>query len=329
MLSSEWRNTDPSRLIKVTVETIRTRLDTTYLNTLMEAQQYRPAHVDDHDIQALQDEVESLYAEILPVAQMSVEQQHQEPALASVSSQSGKSLTKTATALTYVRQPTILRVTHSSRLTAAQMNECLDYLLDRVNCVQSRISAHQSHQAALKTVIATTETELANNTTDNDSSSSPTAVQKPRKPSHQDKSRRRSSAFHEVPPLQTMMKSLSLPSEVFDEPDPAVKTAMLNQALQSRLQKNRHLSYDVQQNLENITATQLHDARQAIQRLRDCLVAESSFGGINLVDPEIQESIQVLGQEVDKAKQRLGQMDLRVQVGHSEAKEDLLERWTR
>lgn len=86
----------------MTVETIRIRLDTTYLNALLEAQRRRPEAVDENDVAALQEEVESLYAEILPVAQMSVEQQHLEPALKSSSSQSGKSLVKTTTALAYV-----------------------------------------------------------------------------------------------------------------------------------------------------------------------------------------------------------------------------------
>lgn len=51
---------------------------------------------------ALQDEVESLYAEILPVAQMAVEQQHLEPALLAVSSKNGQSQQKTMSSLTYV-----------------------------------------------------------------------------------------------------------------------------------------------------------------------------------------------------------------------------------
>lgn len=66
---------------------------------------YRSGNYDaasEDEIVDLQEEVESLYAEIVPVAQMSVEKQHLEPALQSVSSQSGQSLQKTAASLKYV-----------------------------------------------------------------------------------------------------------------------------------------------------------------------------------------------------------------------------------
>lgn len=85
------------------METIRTKLDRLYFEALAEAErsgQASPASED--EVKALQEEVESLYSEILPVAQMSVEQQHLEPALRSISSRSGNSLHRSATAVSYV-----------------------------------------------------------------------------------------------------------------------------------------------------------------------------------------------------------------------------------
>lgn len=91
------------RLIKATVETVRTKLDAVYLDTLANAERSgktKPASFE--EVKDLQEEVESLYSEILPVAQMSVEQQHLEPALASITAQSGQSLRRTAAAVAYV-----------------------------------------------------------------------------------------------------------------------------------------------------------------------------------------------------------------------------------
>lgn len=51
---------------------------------------------------ALQEELESLYAEILPVAQMSVEEQFLGPALKSLSARNGKSLVRSTHAVNYV-----------------------------------------------------------------------------------------------------------------------------------------------------------------------------------------------------------------------------------
>lgn len=74
-----------------------------YLEALVDAErsgQVKPA--TEAEVKALQEEVESLYSEILPVAQMSVEQQHLEPAMKSISARSGQSLSHSAAAVTYV-----------------------------------------------------------------------------------------------------------------------------------------------------------------------------------------------------------------------------------
>ena len=74
--------TDPLRLIKHTFDGIRTKLDRIYLQELNSASEPRNGHnLDSQEVTDLQEELESLYAEILPVAQMSAEQQYLQPAL--------------------------------------------------------------------------------------------------------------------------------------------------------------------------------------------------------------------------------------------------------
>jgi hypothetical protein len=72
--------------------------------------------VPTEDITAVQEELESLYAEILPVAQMSVEQQYLEPALKSLSARNGQSLGRSSAAVDYVGGGSPTR-RMSSRLT--------------------------------------------------------------------------------------------------------------------------------------------------------------------------------------------------------------------
>jgi hypothetical protein len=90
-------------LIKTTVETLRTRLDRIYLEAILAAERSGDVKsATSADVKALEEELESLYSEILPVAQMSAEQQHLEPALKSTDSHSGQSLHRSAVAVSYV-----------------------------------------------------------------------------------------------------------------------------------------------------------------------------------------------------------------------------------
>lgn len=92
-----------ARLIKYTVECIRTRMDRLYLETLESFPKSGPVDkASQEDVSAVQDELESLYSEILPVAQMSVEKQHLEPSLRSLSAKNGNSLNRSSEALGYV-----------------------------------------------------------------------------------------------------------------------------------------------------------------------------------------------------------------------------------
>lgn len=92
-----------ARLIKFTVECIRTKLDRLFLESLEAAKASGASdHVPKEDITAQQQELEELYSEILPVAQMSVEQQWLEPSLRSLSAKNGNSVGRSAEALGYV-----------------------------------------------------------------------------------------------------------------------------------------------------------------------------------------------------------------------------------
>lgn len=88
-------------MIKHTVEGIRTRLDRVYLEGLGG---FDPCngHAEDEEANDLQEELESLYTEILPVAQMSAEQQFLEPALKAIAANDGQGQERTVKAVKYV-----------------------------------------------------------------------------------------------------------------------------------------------------------------------------------------------------------------------------------
>lgn len=89
-----------ARLIKHTVEGIRTRLDRIYLQGLNGS---ATNDSDSQEVVELQEELESLYSEILPVAQMSAEQQFLEPALREIAARDGQGHDRSVKAVRYVR----------------------------------------------------------------------------------------------------------------------------------------------------------------------------------------------------------------------------------
>ena len=91
-----------SRLIKHTVEGIRTRLDRIYLDTLKPSSASNGHDSHNQEVSDLQEELESLYSEILPVAQMSAEQQYLEPALRIIAATNGQGQDRSVKAAKYV-----------------------------------------------------------------------------------------------------------------------------------------------------------------------------------------------------------------------------------
>lgn len=91
------------RLIKFTVEGLRTKLDRIYLESLEPSVRSSTSkRVHSSEVSALQDELESLYAEILPVAQMATKQQFLEPALKDLAAKNGHGLARSELAVSYV-----------------------------------------------------------------------------------------------------------------------------------------------------------------------------------------------------------------------------------
>jgi prefoldin subunit 5 len=130
-----------ARLIKFTVEGIRTKLDRLYLEALELSSQSGAPRVSADRVSALQEELESLYSEILPVAQMSTEQQFLEPALKSLAAKNGKGMVKSAQATSYV-------------------HDCLDYLIDRAQDMMARLDAFQAYQFAADAFLDVAKPEI-------------------------------------------------------------------------------------------------------------------------------------------------------------------------
>lgn len=219
------------------------------------------------------------------------------------------------------------------------MNECLDYLLGRVNRLETSMRTYQSHQQALHTIVAAAKSEMKTSIITNPPSVSPdnkTSTSTSTFPTYRQQdaksTRRRSSAFHEQPPLEALMQSLALPVQAYDTSySTEERLAVLETALKERLENHHDVALNAQESFEDTVLAHVGDARRAIQLLRDSLAAETSFGEISLMDSDLDQSVQVLKYEADKAKQKLDTVDLHLHThqGRSDKKKELLERWSR
>ncbi|ROT38141.1 hypothetical protein SODALDRAFT_379357 [Sodiomyces alkalinus F11] len=292
------------RLIKSIVETTRTKLDRLYLEALNTAPLDAGASME--DVTALQEEVESLYAEILPVAQMSVEQQYLEPALKSLSAKNGQSINRSAAAVVYI-------------------NACLEYLLGRVDRLTPHIGTLRSHQAAISSFAHMIKTQLAvpsvsaEKTAPPPQPASPIRVRKNTtlKPSWD----RRSSDLPDESPVEALLCMLAIdvaqPSTSTSSPqNPNLAVSgwdaipILARTQAEREAKADDVALNAQESFEHATAAHLADARRAMQLLRDSVLAESPFGAdVKLVDPAIESSIIVLRQEVAKVQARVEEIE--------------------
>lgn len=105
------------------------------------------------------------------------------------------------------------------------------------------------------------------------------------------------------------------------------KIAALTTALDDRSVKANDVARNAQDSFEAIASAHLDDVRRAVQLLTDSLLAESPFGDVELVDPEIKGSIDVLVREVQHIKDGLGRAESEKRSGRSEKKAEILRRW--
>ncbi|EWZ43680.1 hypothetical protein FOXG_02426 [Fusarium oxysporum f. sp. lycopersici 4287] len=311
------------RLIKTTVETLRTRLDRIYLEAILAAERSGDVKAaTQEDVKALEEELESLYSEILPVAQMSAEQQHLEPALKSTNAQSGQSIHRSAVAVSYV-------------------NECLDYLVERITLLTDRVETLKSHNAAASSIIATAKAEVSASLSPEKKKSIRAAMPASpiRNPSpirmrantdgarRGNNNRRRSSGILDEPAIEALLRDLALSLPDAEEASIQDQVSALNKAFTERSGKTTDVVRNAQDSFETSVTSRLDDARLAIQLLRDSVLAESPFGEIKMVDPEFEGSIDVLSQEVDKVKEKLDGVVAKKALAKSVKKDEFVQRW--
>lgn len=224
-----------------------------------------------------------------------------------------------------------------------QINSCLDHLLERADRLKERIGSVKSHQAASASLVATANGELAAPT---EPPRRPARAAMPASPVRRPRAHttvagaggRHSLAAlgADVPPLEALLQTLSVHIDLQDghaqgddhEAAARQRVAALSRAVAERSDKESDVAHSGQETFERAVTTHLDDARQALQLLRDSLLAESPYGQVHLADPDVDGSIGLLSHEVAQLRDRLHRAEVHAASGKkSDKKEEILQRW--
>lgn len=233
-----------------------------------------------------------------------------------------------------------------SPANTAQIHECLDYLIDRVQELTARLEAFQAYQLAADAILDIARAELVSKVaepmsalrgsevvTQQKAVSQQDAVS-PVRPRHIQRSRHSlgTSGIGGEPPLDEILRTLaiSLPrDEEGADVDVEAQVKELASTLASRRAKVDDVARNVQEALEGAATKQIADAKLAIQMIRDSILAESPFGEVRLVDPEIDRSIAVLSRELESVDDKLKRVDADLSSlrGRNAKRDELISRW--
>ncbi|EFX00040.1 hypothetical protein CMQ_7042 [Grosmannia clavigera kw1407] len=238
----------------------------------------------------------------------------------------------------------------------AVVNECLDFLLEQIYLLSARILTSNSHQAATSAIVATArsevvvQTSIARRPDERRYSLASSPARHPRAGYGQQQAspvrRRRSSGVGllvDVSPFEQLLQTLSL---LLPEPDDVVRNGggqhaesgdygnmvnalSLHSTLTDRRSKADGVATNVQEAFEADTNAHLADGRRALWMTRESILAESGFGAVQLLDPEIDGSIAVMAQEVDNIRTRLGDVADKLAAARkgSEKRDKMVARW--
>lgn len=205
----------------------------------------------------------------------------------------------------------------------------------------ARLEAFQAYQQAAGAVLSITRSELAKEVSKpiprptvgasparpKSMAMSPARTQPKTQPSHTPGP----TAIGEEPPLDEILRTLAI-NLPRDDDSPANAQAQANELasiLSARRQKLDDVARNAQETFEHAAVSQVADAKLAIQLVRDSILAESPFGEVRLVDPEIEASIAVLAQELANVEGKLKEVDAGVGRvrGRSVKRDELVRRW--
>lgn len=143
-------------------------------------------------------------------------------------------------------------------------------------------------------------------------------------------SRRRSSGVEndDVNPEQQIARNLGISLPTNSVSDQA-HAEVLERALADRITKLGIHRANLQSTTESSISSHVLDSHLTLQLLQDCLLAETLYHNVQLVDPDIEASVSMFQQEIRELQSTLDGIDLGKLQSKNTHREQLIERWSR
>ncbi|CCU81679.1 hypothetical protein BGHDH14_bgh04668 [Blumeria hordei DH14] len=296
-----------ARYIKYTVEGVRLRLDRVYLEALHSYSDSQGSQLNSQEESDLIEDLESLYTEILPVVQMSVEQEYLEPA-----SKLGKSVNTRGQALT--------------NKAVEYIQESLKFLTTRMESLLERVRQFQCHRMAAGILLNTTKEELSNRELELKRKDPSQSVAEPLSIS---RSKRRISNFGEdIGAEQQLARNLSVTLPNDNDSSEASSTSWENLISEKTARLAIHAS-SLQSTTESCIASHLLDSHVALNLLLDSLLDKSAYRTIRMVDPDLQNAEELLEQDIRNLQDKLATLDLHELQTRNVRRDQIVDRWSR
>jgi hypothetical protein len=219
------------------------------------------------------------------------------------------------------------------------MNDCLTFLVNRIEIFLSLAEEQQSHKMALSFVFNETKRELErsefapqeiNPVTANAHRRLKSSSATP--PTRKRTARRSSGADDDnIEPSQALLRNLgvSLPIDPVGPTSDISKIEILEKALFDRASKLENHASNLQSTTETSISTYLLDAQLTLQLLRDNLLAESEWGNVRLTAGDLEQRMDAFEGDVEQVQRKIERVDLRALQGRNVHRDEILARWSR
>ncbi|KAI9843677.1 MAG: hypothetical protein M1837_006144 [Sclerophora amabilis] len=329
------------KLIALKVEQIQCRLDRSFSEAQANPQALNGSDTEGSDVQldieVLEEELGSLYSEILPVAQMSVSRQHSQPLLQQIKEDAERVQKFSVATLQHVCHTTFVLCICVVFLMQRQILSTLEYLTSKLETVTARAQAYNSHCQAIESISSTVVTEFQDLTAKRNPSPSKTlsptrerqskSVSKP--PTRVTSQERRSSddlTLNDAMPERQLMAALGLSFEKLPG------TEDLDHTMLATVKERRSLLHKQIASLENSTnatlVASLRASSASLQKLQDTLYADSQYGTVELLGKETRLDIETLERSLNENGTGISVLDLEVVREADTKKEQFIERWS-
>jgi hypothetical protein len=141
--------------------------------------------------------------------------------------------------------------------------------------------------------------------------------------------RRRSSGHDEdIEPEQQLARNLGvvLPAEGISD---SARIEALEKMLSERMTRLEGHANSLQSTTETSISSHLLDAQNTLGLLQDSLLAETQYGKVRLIDPQIESDVSKFDQEVQNLQKSLEAIELHQLQAKNVNREQLVERWSR